>query len=284
MLSHHSGLCDQLSSQEKNTSIMLDVGGENQTQLNISVTTVDDISLPDSTLTKEFEHKTIFSLDTISKNINWQYQYASATKTPVKYSVTSISKQIDQRYIFSRKPQTVVENQKSSYTPAQRGTLTHKFLQFADYEKCGKNLEQEIQYLVNNQFVSQWEADGVNSEYLKNFFAHDLCHRMITADQCHRELRFMEEITPDEMKTLGMDETFNENIVVQGIVDCVIIEGDQIVVIDYKTDRVQNPQELLDRYSTQLNLYCYLLGKTFGKPVSEKIIYSFTLNQTIAVE
>ena len=68
---------------------------------------------------------------------------------------------------------------------------------------------------------------------------------------------------------------------VQGIVDVYFEEADELVIVDYKTDRVSNLQELKDRYRTQLDYYEEAIGRLTGKKVKEKVLYSFALEDTI---
>ena len=74
--------------------------------------------------------------------------------------------------------------------------------------------------------------------------------------------------------------------VIQGISDGVWIEDDGITVLDYKTDRVDTAQELIDRYATQLKLYADALERVFAArklKVKEILIYSFSLEQLITL-
>jgi ATP-dependent helicase/nuclease subunit A len=72
-------------------------------------------------------------------------------------------------------------------------------------------------------------------------------------------------------------------VVLQGVADCVLEEADGLTLIDFKTDRVQDAQELLHRYEQQLRLYRRALEECFGKPVTETVIYSTVLAKTIDV-
>ena len=58
----------------------------------------------------------------------------------------------------------------------------------------------------------------------------------------------------------------------------------EIIVLDYKTDRVQTEAELKDRYQEQLRLYTKALEQITRKKVKEQIIYSFTLCKEIHLE
>ena len=75
----------------------------------------------------------------------------------------------------------------------------------------------------------------------------------------------------------------DEKILVQGIIDVYFEEPDGLVVLDYKTDKVRNAEELKEKYHAQLDYYAQALSRLTGKQVKEKIIYSFTLGEEIAV-
>ena len=71
---------------------------------------------------------------------------------------------------------------------------------------------------------------------------------------------------------------------IQGIIDLYFEEDDGIVLVDYKTDKVNayNGEEILkERYYKQLDLYKDALERMTGKKVKEKIIYSFSLGKEI---
>ena len=70
---------------------------------------------------------------------------------------------------------------------------------------------------------------------------------------------------------------------VQGAIDLCFEEPDGIVVLDFKTDRVDNLEQLVDCYGEQLNLYAEAAEKIFSKPVKEKIIYSFAVGNSISL-
>ena len=67
----------------------------------------------------------------------------------------------------------------------------------------------------------------------------------------------------------------------QGIIDVYFEEEDGLVVLDYKTDRVSDEKELVDKYHAQLDYYAKALEQLTEKKVKEKLIYSFTLGKEI---
>ena len=70
--------------------------------------------------------------------------------------------------------------------------------------------------------------------------------------------------------------------ILQGIIDAFFVEEGEIVLVDYKTDRVTSGKELWDRYETQLDHYEEALTKLMQMPVKERILYSFSLEKCVS--
>ena len=70
-----------------------------------------------------------------------------------------------------------------------------------------------------------------------------------------------------------------EQVLIQGIIDVYWEEEDGIVILDYKTDRVKTMEELYQRYAAQLDYYEEAVTRITGRPVKEKILYSFALQE-----
>ena len=87
---------------------------------------------------------------------------------------------------------------------------------------------------------------------------------------------------------LGMDarelypeEETGEMVLVQGIIDAYYEEDEELVVLDYKTDRIYSEDELAAKYHGQLDYYAKALKQITGKKVKDKILYSFTMQKEI---
>ena len=78
-----------------------------------------------------------------------------------------------------------------------------------------------------------------------------------------------------------------EGQLIQGIIDLYFEEDGELVLVDYKTDRVMKDEagekELVKRYAIQLDYYAKALTQLTGKKVKEKIIYSFALGKELSV-
>nr|WP_314670525.1 UvrD-helicase domain-containing protein [uncultured Oribacterium sp.] len=72
-----------------------------------------------------------------------------------------------------------------------------------------------------------------------------------------------------------------EKVILQGIIDAFIMEEDGIILVDYKTDRVKDGEELRNRYQKQIELYSEALEQILGKKVKRRVLYSFSLGEEV---
>ena len=72
-----------------------------------------------------------------------------------------------------------------------------------------------------------------------------------------------------------------EKVILQGIIDAFIMEEDGIILVDYKTDRVKDGEELRNRYQKQIDLYSEALEQILGKKVKRRVLYSFSLGEEV---
>ena len=75
----------------------------------------------------------------------------------------------------------------------------------------------------------------------------------------------------------------DKEILIQGIVDAYFVEDGKIVLMDYKTDRVDSDEKLIARYGKQMELYKKAIEGAEGLAVKEAVLYSFCLNREIIV-
>ena len=125
------------------------------------------------------------------------------------------------------------------------------------------------------------ESKALRKKELLRFFQSGLAQRIRLADKIETERTFPLLMEPKELFFGGEYETVSDKILVNGIVDCYFIENGQVVLLDYKSDRVYEEEELKERYRIQLDLYCLALERTLGLSVREVYLYSFALGKAI---
>lgn len=219
-------------------------------------------------------------LKEIENNINSEYLYKKLNQIPVKLSVTQATKQTQKSNKLINKPKFML---KEGVTPAQKGTFMHNFMQFANYENASIDVLKELERLVNLEYLTKEQSEHIDTNKLNTFFNSNLYNRIKKSSEVIRELKFMYGIDSSEIIGDLSDDFKSEKILLQGIADCIFIEDDEIVIVDYKTDYVKNEIEISERYSSQLNLYKKALSETLNKKTKQCLIYSFYLEKEIVV-
>lgn len=203
------------------------------------------------------------------------------SSVPAKRAASDGSERgINREYFASSRPAFMSSG---GLTPAQRGTATHKFMQFSNYAAARAGIESELARLVDGGFLSENEGKAVNIGAAKRFFMSPLAERIFASDNVMREKKFAALFPAKFFYPELTGEAAEEKIVVQGIADCVFVEDGELVIVDYKTDTGVDAEALLERYSAQLEIYREALSQALGMPVKETLLYSFFMNSTVKV-
>ncbi len=219
-------------------------------------------------------------LEKIISNLAFKYPYSTLTELESKTSVSRLANSAESaKFAFSARPAFM---NSGGITSAERGTALHKVMQYFDFEKCDL-IENELERLYEWQFISERERDSINIKALENFFKSDIFARMKRSHDLRREMRFLTEIPAKNLTDKIDCNLLDENVIVQGAVDVCFVENDGLVILDFKTDRVESPCELSRAYGEQLEFYAKACEKIFGLPIKQKIIYSFCLEEEIAL-
>lgn len=267
---------------------------------------IGHISAADETKAKE-----------LAEEFDFEYVYASDITKKSKYSVSelkhdSMVEKYDSTEREAERPKFLLE-EKETYVPdfardedeagsasnegkelknaagvnqgALRGTAVHRVMECLDFKRlCDIDtkdhvalsafVKESMDEMLRKGLITDDMYRLTRPGLIEEFAASDVAARMAQADKrgdLYKEKPFV------------MDY---EGVLVQGIIDVFWLENDKIVLLDYKTDRVNAAKELIDRYSTQLKLYADALGRIFSTDeksiqADERLIYSFRLQQTI---
>ena len=154
------------------------------------------------------------------------------------------------------------------------GDSYHHTLAFYDYSK-------DISQL--SDYLSPEEYGLLNQEKLKKFLDSPLGKLFAKAykeNTLYREQHFMQEVEYEKLfPEDGGDNV--EKVILQGIIDAFIMEEEGIILVDYKTDRVKDGEELRNRYQKQIDLYSEALEQILGKKVKRRVLYSFSLGEEV---
>jgi ATP-dependent helicase/nuclease subunit A len=228
-------------------------------------------------------------LEQLREALAFRYTHAAATKAPSKQTATQRKgREKDQEAAENaqepkpyhrawRKPSFV---EKAAGGKA-RGSATHLALQYIRFESCTDQcaVEREVARLVEERFLSAEQGSLVDCEKIARFFAKPLGVQLRSGDNLLREFKFS---ILDDGSAYG-DGLEGEKILLQGVVDCALMEPDGITVVDFKTDRVteQTIFDAAQRYRPQVEAYADALSRIFEKKVKRSCLYFFHLDQFV---
>lgn len=160
-----------------------------------------------------------------------------------------------------------------------RGSAYHKVMELLDFEDL--DIKSQINLFEKNQLLSKEWARAVSDEKIMKMVESSLGKRMAKAQRnglLYREQPFVLGLSANRVKEFYPPD---ETVLLQGIIDAFFVEDGQIVLMDYKTDKVSSGDELIKRYSKQLDCYEEALNRITGKTVKEIVLYSFALNKEV---
>ena len=215
----------------------------------------------------------------INARLRFTYGSGGVVQIPTSLTVTQLTESF--RPALAHRPAFV---RKEGLTAAERGTAMHEFMQHCDPAKAAEDPASEAERLKELQFLTPEAAASIDAEAVKAFFRGRLGKEILDADRVCREYSYIDsvralEVIPD------VDFTHEDDIIIiQGTVDCIIEKNGRLTVVDYKTDRANRAEDLLDRYTEQLRTYSRSVSRRFGLPVEEAVIWSFSLSSEIKVD
>ena len=213
-------------------------------------------------------------MDRINSYLSFEYPDLVRTKLPTKVSVSEIAKARDTQLavpLFAR-PDA------DSANAAEKGTAMHRMAQYIDIHKARGDLDGRLKDLADMGII---DLDLIDRKLADNFVNSRLADDMLICDRIFREQSFLVPYPAND--AFGNPEYAGYDVLVQGVMDCVLQYGDSITIVDYKTDRVKSMEELKDRYSRQLELYRHAAKLLYGMDKVRCVIYSFRLNDTIDI-
>ena len=225
----------------------------------------------------------------LQETLSYQYPYEPDIHLHTKMSVSELKKQgqmedEEETELLPVIPAFLKEEEAEKTGGATRGTAYHRILELLDFAAVTdrKALEKEVISLKESKKMTESSMELLDIGRLWRCFQSPLGRRMKDAaakGTLHKEQQFVIGIPAREMEVCDSDEL----VLIQGIIDAYMEEEDGLVLVDYKTDRIQPGQEqvLADRYREQLDYYQRALEQMTGQCVREKIIYSLTLHKEI---
>ena len=216
----------------------------------------------------------------IERELHFVYPYAAQTAMPTKVSASGLAAVQAQRAGETTLSRPAFLGAKGM-TPAERGTALHDFMQFCDFTAAAIDPETELRRLVEEKYLTPEQAEAVELRRVRAFFSGSLGRRVLKADKVYKEQRFISSVPAGLVDPSLAPRDAALPVILQGAVDCMFEEDGALFIIDFKTDRCYDKNELWARYGTQLKLYGEAMARVFRKPVAACMLYSFWLNEPV---
>lgn len=182
--------------------------------------------------------------------------------------------------------------EKRGLTPSEVGTAYHSVMQRINLngELTKESIKNQINDLVEKELMTFEAAKAVNVTKIFNFFNSGVGEKVIEAYKAgnlKRELPFRVEIPSTRIyENLDKEKYENEKLLLRGVIDCYFDDGEEGVIIDYKTDYAPEDKihEIKERYKVQLDYYSEAVKNAFNKKKVRRYLYLFSLNRFLEVE
>ena len=244
---------------------------------------------------EKFDKKSEYDKSKVKENvekykeiIDFKYKYQEDVTTPSRVSVSSLKREAAEENIFELSFEEenlniaekynlneVFDSDDKEYNSVRKGTLVHFVLEHLDMKMNYDivKLKETINNLVNQGLIEKRDLKYINTYKIFKFLNSYLGKEIYKSSNVNKEQEFV------------LKNTRFSKSVIQGIIDLYYInQNENIVLIDFKTDRLKEEQEYINKYKKQLEIYKEALEKIIGKKVENTYIYSFYLDKEIEVK
>ena len=238
----------------------------------------------------------------IERRLDFRYKFRESTLIKSNFSVSELKKKnfeqvpvIDTEELFKEdicniKPKFLQEER--GLTAAEKGTAMHFVMQKVDLSRVStiEEIKVQLKELVDRELLSKEEYKVISPYKVKKFFISKLGERMLSAhnrgDIVYRELPFYTEIDVHRIDPDLPKDVEGDKVRLQGVIDSFFYEDNEVILLDYKTDYVEqgNEEELINKYRMQIQYYKEALEKITKTKIKECYLYSFYLEKEILVE
>ena len=244
-----------------------------------------------STLEERLEQLPDGTEECLRAALSFRYGHDAATRTPSKQTATQRKGRFRDQEAAEQAPEPK-QWSRSWRRPAflggevqgkAYGSAIHGVMQYLRYDRCGsiEGVGREIEYLVSQKLITPEQALMADARMIFAFFDSDIGRKLRSGTQHLREFKFS---ILDDGVNYG-DALEGEQVLLQGVVDCALLEEDGITVVDFKTDHVteETISDVAAHYAPQVQAYAHALSRIYRKNVKKACLYFFRLDRFVEV-
>jgi ATP-dependent helicase/nuclease subunit A len=227
--------------------------------------------------------------DALLEQLRWRYPDQAGADIPSKLTATQLKgRALDQETAEEAEALTAGEEpdkpvrrpdfitKEKGLTPSQRGTALHLAMQYLTLrsDHTPQTVGEELDRLVAGGFLTKQQGEAADRAHLAAFFTSPLGQAMAAAPVCRREFKFSVLVPASDYYDQA---EAGEQVLLQGVIDAWFDTGEELVVVDFKSDRVtpQTQRARAEEYRPQLQAYSRALEEITGKPVGRNVLWFF---------
>ncbi|MTH53327.1 helicase-exonuclease AddAB subunit AddA [Bacillus mangrovi] len=221
------------------------------------------------------------------QELTWEYPYWHSSIQRSKQTVSEIKRMQTYRDEYSEpagpREQGLLYSrpkflQQKTLTAAERGTAMHAVMQHISLSSLPsiQSVEKLTEEMLANELLTPAQAEAIDPAAITAFFESETGRKVISAGRVLREVPFSFARTPETVSG-------NDQVLVQGVIDCLVEDSEGWILIDYKTDAIKGKYNgfseaehvMRGRYDVQLQIYSEAVESIFKRPVVKKMLYFF---------
>ena len=178
-------------------------------------------------------------------------------------------------------PSLEKDENNTAVSSAEIGTAYHTILEHITKEKDIESLKELTEKLTAKKLLKKEAASAVDLNSVLAFLNSPLYERIKSSPSVHKETPFTMYVDPAEI--YGEKAKREKTTTIIGIIDLYFEEDGELVIVDYKSDKVKDDAFFVQEYLTQLSYYKRALEAATGKKVKQTLIYSLYTQREITI-
>lgn len=228
----------------------------------------------------------------LKNSLRFAYPHLAATTFPSKQTATQLKgRSLDKEAAENAPPPRPIVSQwrdaafqsNAKDTATAFGNVMHTVMEHISYEKCDSvpSIRGEIERIVNEGYLDPSDLQKIDCNMLCQFFTSELGVKIRGSANVLREFKFS---VLDDASRYG-EGMEGDAVLLQGVVDCAIIEDDGITIIDFKTDKVtsETVNSIAEQYRGQVSAYAQAMAKIYNCNIKSAVLYFFRTGSIVSV-